>query len=457
MDTFFARWETLPAELRDNIYEFVFITARSKVHITSNYRPPALLQLDRTSRDLFARSYYRKTTFVLQDPGSWTRLVQWLQSLERSHQSMLQDILIQTCTEINSSYFRHCKSMKRDGSDRGIVDGDKRKLWAFYFNRADDNLIVEDTLRLEQHFLSKTTGERVVLKSGASGDESSTEAKMKPFVINVTGQAEIPHEAERALINVVVASSGNNKAAVSEEVLTTARHVETILKDLAPSDDSAEAKQASPLAHWSKTSFSATSHVPWNHKDSVAMPRQYKGSINFDIRFKDSKALGNFGARLSSLTHVEVTNIRWILTKVTEKSYRSRLRKEAAKDALQKAQDYCEVMNCTNVQPVELDEGYSSTYAAMGQERMAQQQQAQMQVQWQQQGHLRSFDNDDLQPTGFASDTRDESPLEFRPEEVKMSMSVTVKFHAEYVVEGLPPCLMLDADAIDSQVADTAS
>ncbi|KAK3701787.1 hypothetical protein LTR37_015307 [Vermiconidia calcicola] len=169
------------------------------------------------------------------------------------------------------------------------------------------------------------------------------------------------------------------------------------------------------------------------------MPRRYNGSINFDIRFKEFKPLGNFGARLSSLTHVEVNDIRWIL------------RKEAAKNALRKAQDYCEVLNCTNVHPVELDEGYSSTYAASGQHRMAQQQQPQ------QQGNLRSFDNGDMQSTGFASDTRDESPLEFRPEEVKMSMSVTVKFHAEYVVEDLPRCLMLDADAIDSQVSDTAS
>ena len=77
---------------------------------------------------------------------------------------------------------------------------------------------------------------------------------MAPFIINVTGRAEIPHPAERALIHVSVASSGINKAAVSDEVLTTARHIEGLLRQLSPQEDTPEAKQAAALAHWSKTS-----------------------------------------------------------------------------------------------------------------------------------------------------------------------------------------------------------
>ena len=184
---------------------------------------------------------------------------------------------------------------------------------------------------------------------------------MEPFVINVDGHAEIPHPAERAVINVLVASAGTNKASVSDEVLTTARHLETLLRELSPNEETPEAKAASPLAHWSKTSLSATSHVPYNHQKEIYEARQFNASISFDIRFKEFKALGSFGSRLSALSHVEVPNINWILTEATEKSYRSQLRKEAARDSLQKAREYCEVMNCTNVRPVELEEGYSSS------------------------------------------------------------------------------------------------
>ncbi len=139
------------------------------------------------------------------------------------------------------------------------------------------------------------------------------------------------------MIAVVVQSSGTNKATVSDEVLTTAKHLESLLRELGPKDNTPEAKAASPLAHWAKKSFTATSHVPWydSSRGAAAPPRQYDGSITFDIRFKEFKALGAFGEKLTALPHVEVNSVSWILTPATEKSYRSRLRKEAAQDALE--------------------------------------------------------------------------------------------------------------------------
>ncbi|KAK3054542.1 hypothetical protein LTR09_004271 [Extremus antarcticus] len=242
----------------------------------------------------------------------------------------------------------------------------------------------------------------------------------EPFAITVTGTAVIPHPAERAVINVAVESSGKNKATVSDEVLTTAKHLEALLRQIAPQDSSPEAKQASPLAHWNKTGFTATSHIPWSGA-TPAPPRQYNGSITFDIRFKEFKALGGFGEKLSSLSHVEVKDIQWILTPATEKSYRSRLRKEAAQDALVKARDYCEVLGCKDVRPVELTEGgVMPAMGRMGRGGLMMQQQMQQQMQ-QAPGTMGRSGGDG---------SRDESPLEFRPEEVKMSMEVTVKFHA---------------------------
>ena len=243
---------------------------------------------------------------------------------------------------------------------------------------------------------------------------------MEPFTINVDGRAEIPHPAERALIDVVISSSGNNKASVSEEVLTTAKHVENLLGELSPQDESPEAMQAAPLAHWSKTSLTATSHVPYDD-NSNPLARQYDASIQFDIRFKEFKALGAFGARLSALSHVEVRSIRWILTDATEKSYRARLRKEAALDALEKARDYCEVLDCSNVRPLELEEvRYFSGAASYGRNTTRYAQSP---------GSMR-MQSASRSARESANDARDESPLEFKPEEVKMSMEIRVKFHA---------------------------
>ena len=246
---------------------------------------------------------------------------------------------------------------------------------------------------------------------------------MPPFIIEVEGVAEIPHHAERALIHVSVTSTGLNKAAVSDEVLTTAKHIENLLKDLSPADDTQAAKEAAPLAHWAKNSMSSTSWLPWDYKLNRAKARQYDARIKFDIRFKKFKELGEFGSRLSSLEHTEVTNIDWILTAATEKSYRSQLRKVAAADALQKATDYCEILGCTNLRAIRLEETQGAhRVSGMNPQAMnVSYQQAQSMSMQVAPGHM-------AQQGG---DHRDEGVLEFRPQEVRMSMRVSVKFHAE--------------------------
>lgn len=213
-------------------------------------------------------------------------------------------------------------------------------------------------------------------------------------------------------MNVVVSSTGINQAAVSDEVLTTSQHVEELLRPYAPIDDTPEAKVAAPLAHWNRTSLSSTSHVPYVHEDKPPKPRLYVCKVTFDIRFKEFKALGAFGAKLTALPHVEMNNINWILTPATEKSFKSQLRKEAALDALQKAQDYCEVLGCTNPRPVNLTEGGINDDGWNGPGMHVQQQSRMMQS-------ARSA------PPG------EKTELEFRPQEVKMRMHLTVKFHAE--------------------------
>ena len=149
------------------------------------------------------------------------------------------------------------------------------------------------------------------------------------------------------------------------------------------------------------------------------------------IRFKKFKELGEFGSRLSALEHTEVTNIEWILTAATEKSYRSQLRKAAAQDALQKAQDYCETLGCTNVRAVKLEETHGAhRISAMNPQAMGHSIQ-QMQMQ---QMQLEQMNKQRMQAASGnlgSNDHRDGGVLEFRPQEVRMSMSVNVKFHAE--------------------------
>lgn len=268
-----------------------------------------------------------------------------------------------------------------------------------------------------------------------------------PFQLIVTGKAEVAHLAELAIINVSVSSSGINEASVSDKVITTAKHIESLLGPLSPQDDTAKAKKAAPIAHWSKTSLSSTSHGLYHHQDPDQPPiRQYNVAISFNIHFWDFQALSSFGTKLSSISHVEVQNISWILTDATLKSFKTELLIQAAQDALQKAWDYRDVLACNaNVRPVELQEGDArSTMSAgfggggkgaengifcgggcYGESGVAAQYAQTATVSRSiQQARRGGEDGEDARTEG----------LMFDAQEVKMAMEVTVKFQADYDV-----------------------
>lgn len=245
-----------------------------------------------------------------------------------------------------------------------------------------------------------------------------------PFTLTTVGRSEIPHPAERAILHITLSSTGPNKASASNDVFTAASHLERLLRELSPPENpDPAAKAAAPLAHWSKTGLAATSHVPYTYDVARArheQPRQYTAKITFDVRFQHFGPMGAFGTRLAALPHAEVSHIEWVLTAGTQKGYQSRLRRAAASDALEKARDYCEVLGCSGVRPVELSEAASGGTALFGSVRGGGASHQMMQT---------------APGTGMgvpgAEGARDESPLEFTPKEVRMSMEVTVKFEAE--------------------------
>lgn len=82
MDDLTSRVHDLPPELFSRIYEFVTaIEPKLIVKITSTYRPPAILQLDHSSREELAKQYYgRGTVFRFANDDQNIVLV-WLRSI----------------------------------------------------------------------------------------------------------------------------------------------------------------------------------------------------------------------------------------------------------------------------------------------------------------------------------------------------------------------------------------
>lgn len=87
----YERVQDLPPELFNNIYTLVFTASESTVDVTSSYKPPILLQVYRSSREVFSKSYYDAVTFRFDDRVT---MLTWLYPLEESHARDIQTIRV---------------------------------------------------------------------------------------------------------------------------------------------------------------------------------------------------------------------------------------------------------------------------------------------------------------------------------------------------------------------------
>lgn len=199
---------------------------------------------------------------------------------------------------------------------------------------------------------------------------------MPTFKLNITGNANIPKLAEQASLRLNASSRGPNKQMVSEETLTTAKHIEDIIRRIQAEEQSTDKKA---IAYWSQTSLATHSWdevVPdhaaqgettrslfganaVSHQATLLTKtiRQHRANVAFTVQFQDVDVLSAFSSRMTSLDHCQIESLNWSLLSATEALYKSELRLAATRDPLDKAKDYCKVMcpeTNTRVVPYEL-------------------------------------------------------------------------------------------------------
>ncbi|KAK4976488.1 hypothetical protein LTR66_003405 [Elasticomyces elasticus] len=236
---------------------------------------------------------------------------------------------------------------------------------------------------------------------------------MDAVTITVSGNAMLPHPAERALLEVFVSTEGSTEQSVTEKVTSTAGQVQEALRALSPTDETEEAKAAAAISHWSMKSLRTSSFVPYD-SDGRQQTRRYTARADFEIRFRDFNVLGPFSTQLAAMPHVQMNGVQWILTDATKHALQSELRKMAARDALVRARDYAEALGLGNVRLLELSEGAVSSLVSGAQTGLFRSQQPpQMQL-----------------AAGFGAPSNDRSELSFQAEEVQATAQVSAKFSA---------------------------
>lgn len=81
---------SLPQELYDHIFDEVFAAPRSRIDIGQSYGPPQLLTISSATSKQFATSYYRNTTFVVDND---VILHQWIRRVAAAgHLDLVRDV-----------------------------------------------------------------------------------------------------------------------------------------------------------------------------------------------------------------------------------------------------------------------------------------------------------------------------------------------------------------------------
>lgn len=256
---------------------------------------------------------------------------------------------------------------------------------------------------------------------------------MAPLKVILGGNSSITRQPERGALSFIVQAAGPNRESVSKEVTETSNEINRLFKELSPKSETGETIAGSPVTSFSSTSLQTRSQVPTD-KSGQPLPRVYHATLSLNALFQDFTKLNEIVGKLVSYPNIEIQSLDWCLTEATQKALSSESRKEAMRDAVQKANDYAEVVGLEVVAVEIRDSGggvqsemNTGRYNSYMHARQMQQMQMQQQVAQSNIGHpaVVSSPASNLNSHSGASAT-----LDLSPQLIRYTNSVQVKFEA---------------------------
>jgi uncharacterized protein YggE len=228
--------------------------------------------------------------------------------------------------------------------------------------------------------------------------------------ITLNGSGSSIHAAERAILVLEAKAEGQPNPAHASAVVTRAAN--TIRDAIAPycPQDEAERRTVTgaAIAHYSMSTLDTSSSRQIVDGHSKTYETVYAARALFNIKFHDFAVLNKLATQFSAMDHVKISRIDWDLTDATLDGLKGGARKRAAQDAIAKAIDYAEAfagVGREKVRPVTVSE---STYY-----------------------------NQSTRPQlhygkGMRGRVTGSEELQFEPEDVRLEVTVTAKFHVEF-------------------------
>ena len=232
---------------------------------------------------------------------------------------------------------------------------------------------------------------------------------MAPLTITINGSSKITRPADRGILNISVRAEGSDKELVALQVSSTSNEVHKLFTELSPKTEFGNIKADAPV-----TQFSSTMIRTWyetHDKTSLARSRVYHASTAVTATFQNFSTMNEIAAKLLQYHDVHIDSIDWALTDATIQALGQESRKLAMRDAIQKAEDYCEIVG----RKVVVTEISNSDYGG------------DFQVKCMMAGGPASSGL-----LNYAGDgTHQQDSLDMTPQEIKAEGSVRVKFESE--------------------------
>ncbi len=175
---------------------------------------------------------------------------------------------------------------------------------------------------------------------------------MEPLKIRVNGESSISRLAEQGVLRLTVTSEGTVLATVSKEVVSRSNELSELFKTLSPKADNGIATDDAAVTQFASTFLRTRSYTP-RDKDNMSLPKVYQASMTLRIVFRDINKLSQVVGQLVTYSNVEINSIDWSLSDATQNALCSQMRREAVRDAVNKANDYAGEVG-REVYPVEI-------------------------------------------------------------------------------------------------------
>lgn len=181
---------------------------------------------------------------------------------------------------------------------------------------------------------------------------------MAPLTIKVDGSSTLTRPAELGVMNIAVQAEGPEKDTVSVKVSSKFSDVNELFSRLCPKTETGVADANAPVTQYSTSMLRTWYRTPYN-RDGEPLRKVHIASCSITATFRDFSEMNKVAGQLLRNEEVQIQSIDWVLTDTTLKSVSQESRKLAMRDAIQKAEDYAEVVGRQVVVCQISDGGYS--------------------------------------------------------------------------------------------------